>query len=80
MRHLLAFATVLALCGPALACINYTESSNHEREFKSQYQQSEYVPPDPASTASARPYVLGGSGVLLAAIGALLLLRQRSQG
>ena len=62
MRHLLACATALALSAPAVACINYSESNNHEREFRSQYRDSEYVPPQQpttnrraAATASERP-------------------------
>ena len=79
MRHLLAFTTVLALTGPAVACINDTELISHEREFRSQYQDSPYVPPQPDAVGSARPYVLGGAGVLMALAGATLLYRLRPQ-
>ena len=77
MRHLLSFAALLALSGPALACINYTESVNHEREFRSQYQESQYAPPEPEPIASARPYLVGGTGLAMAGLGALLLARLR---
>ena len=79
MRHLLALTTVLALSAPAVACINYSESNNHEREFRSQYQDSPYVPPQPATASASRDYVLGGSGVLMALVGAAVLYRQRAQ-
>jgi hypothetical protein len=79
MRHVLGFAALLALSGPALACINYTESANHEREFRSQYRDSEYRPPQPNEVGSRAPYVIGGAGVLMAVAGAALLLRQRPQ-
>ena len=79
MRHLLAFTTVLALSAPAVACINYTESANHEREFRSQYQDTQYIPPEPVTVSSSRDYVLGGSGMLMALVGAAVLYRQRGQ-
>ena len=79
MRHLLAFTTVLALSAPAVACINDTELISHEREFRSQYQDSPYVPPEPEVIGSSRTYLLGGSGVLMALVGAGLLLRLRPQ-
>ena len=79
MRHLVALTTVLALSAPAVACINYTESTNHEREFRSQYRDSQYVPPPPVTASASRDYVLGGSGMLLALVGAAVLYRQRGQ-
>ena len=79
MRHLVCLAAVLALSAPALACINFSESANHEREFRSQYQESQYTPPEPAAVSSSRPYVMGGAGVLMAVAGAAVLLRLRSQ-
>ena len=79
MRHLLGLAAILALAGPALACINDTELISHEREFRSQYQDSQYRPPEPEQASSSRPYVLGGSGVLMALAGAVVLQRARSQ-
>jgi hypothetical protein len=79
MRHLLTFAAVLALSGPALACVNYTESVKHEREFRSQYQDTQYTPPQPDQASSRELYVMGGAGVLMAVAGAAVLLRQRPQ-
>lgn len=79
MRHLLPFAALLALSGPALACINYTESVNHEREFRSQYQDSQYTPPQPDQASSRSSYVIAGAGGLMALAGALVLLRNRPQ-
>lgn len=79
MRHLFTFAAVLALSSPALACINDTELINHEREFRSQYQESDYQPPQPEAVSSSRPFVLGGTGVLMALAGAAVFLRIRSQ-
>ena len=78
MRHLLAFATVLALSGPALACINDTELISHEREFRSQYQDSHYSPPQSDAVGSSSLYVLGGVGALMALAGATLLYRMRA--
>jgi len=77
VRHLFTLVAVLALSGPALACINYSETSNHEREFRSQYQESQYAPPEPEPIASARPYLIGGTGVAMAGLGALVLVRLR---
>jgi hypothetical protein len=77
MRLLLPLVAVLVLSGPALACINYSESADHEREFRSQYQDSQYTPPEPVTVSSAKPYVLGGTGVLLALASAALYLRVR---
>ena len=79
MRHLLALTTVLALSAPAVACINDTELKTHEREFRSQYQDTQYVPPQPVIASASRDYVLGGSGMLLALVGAAVLYRQRGQ-
>jgi hypothetical protein len=79
MRHLLSIAATLALAGPALACINDTELRSHEREFRSQYQESQYTPPQPETQASTRPYLVGGAGVLLALAGATMFYRLRTQ-
>jgi hypothetical protein len=78
MRHLLILAAVLVLSAPAVACLNYTESTNHEREFRSQYRDTQYAPP-PATASASRDYVLGGSGMLMALAGAAVLYRQRGQ-
>jgi hypothetical protein len=79
MRSLLTVAAILALATPVLACINDTELINHEREFRSQYQESQYEPPQPEAVSSNRPYLLGGAGVLMALAGAGVFLRLRSQ-
>jgi len=79
MRHLLSVAAALALSGPALACINDTELKSHEREFRSQYQDSQYQPPDPDQVSSTRPYYMGGAGVLMALTGTVVFQRVRSQ-
>ena len=79
MRHLLPFAALLALSGPALACLNYTESVNHEREFRSQYQDTQYTPPQPDQASSRPSYLIAGAGGLMALVGAFVLLRQRPQ-
>ena len=78
MRTILSFALVVALASPAVACINDTELINHEREFKSQYQESQYQPPEPEQTSTTRPYVLGGTGVLMALASVALVVRLRS--
>ena len=79
MRHLISLAAVLALSGPALACINDTELISHEREFRSQYRESQYQPPDPVQTSSNRPYYLGGAGGLMGLVGLGMVLRLRPQ-
>ena len=79
MRHLIAIAAILALSSPVLACINDTELISHEREFRSQYQESQYAPPTAETVGSSRPYVVGGAGILMAVVGAGLMLRLRSQ-
>jgi hypothetical protein len=79
MRFLLTVAAIAALSTPALACINDTELNTHEREFKSQYQESWYEPPQPEVFSSARPYVLAGTGALLTAVAAGLFLRRLSR-
>jgi hypothetical protein len=78
MRKLLSIAALLALSSPVLACLNDTELISHEREFKSQYQESQYQPPAPTPVSSARPYVLGSTGILMALAGVGLLVRLRS--
>lgn len=78
MRYLISAALVFALSTPLLACINYPESANHEREFKSQYQESQYQPPQPETMSSTTSFVLVGTGVTLAVAGAGLYLRLRS--
>jgi hypothetical protein len=79
MRHLSILAAVLTVSAPAVACLNYTESTNHEREFRSQYRDTQYAPPQPATASASRDYVLGGSGMLMALAGAAVLYRQRGQ-
>jgi hypothetical protein len=77
MRHLFTLVATLTVAGPALACVNYGETVNHEREFRSQYQESQYAPPEPEPIASARPYLVGGTGLAMAGLGALVLARLR---
>lgn len=77
MRLLLPLIVVLAFSAPALACLNYSESANHEREFRSQYQDSQYTPPQPEAVSDSRSYWLGGTGVLLTLASAALYLRVR---
>jgi hypothetical protein len=79
MRSLFSIALLVAMASPVLACVNYTESANHEREFKSQYQESNYQPPEPEQVSSSRSYVLGGAGMVMAVAGLGLFLRLRSQ-
>jgi hypothetical protein len=78
MRTLISTILVLALSTPAFACINDSELISHEREFRSQYQESQYQPPQPEQLSSARPYLLGSSGLLMTLVGAGLVLRVRS--
>jgi hypothetical protein len=80
MRHFLTITAVLALSGPAVACINDTELINHEREFRSQYRESQYRPPEPQQVSSARPYLMGGSGLLLGLVGVGAMFGLRSRG
>ena len=57
MRFLLSAVAVVGLSGPLFACINDTEFRSHEREFKSQYQESSYTPPEPEQVTSSKPFV-----------------------
>ncbi|HKA07137.1 MAG TPA: hypothetical protein VKD71_07750 [Gemmataceae bacterium] len=79
MRILISAALVLALATPALACINDSELISHEREFRSQYQESNYQPPQPEQVSSARPYILGSTGMLMTLVGAGLFVRLRGK-
>jgi hypothetical protein len=78
VRILISTVLVMALAAPALACINDSELISHEREFRSQYQESQYQPPQPEQLSSSRPYLLSGSGLLMTLVGAGLVLRVRS--
>jgi len=78
VRTLISTVLVMALAAPAFACINDSELISHEREFRSQYQESQYQPPQPEQLSSARPYLLSGSGLLMTLVGAGLVLRVRS--
>ncbi|MSR52313.1 MAG: hypothetical protein EXS09_03360 [Gemmataceae bacterium] len=78
MRILLSLAILAMLSAPALACINDSELISHEREFKSQYQESNYTPPEPEQISSSKPYLLGGAGAMMGMAGAFVLLRLRS--
>jgi hypothetical protein len=79
VRHFFSLAAALALSGPALACINDTELISHEREFRSQYRDSQYQPPDAVQTSSNRPYYVGGAGALMGLAGLGMVLRLRPQ-
>lgn len=76
MRRLLAAAVLAAAATPAVACINDSELSGHEREFRSSYQQTDYQPPSPPSNTGS--YVLGGIGVLVGVAGAGLVYKIRA--
>jgi hypothetical protein len=75
VRRLLILAVLAVFTAPAAACINDSELPGHEREFRSSYQQSTYQPPEPETYT--RSYVLGGTGILLAVVGAGLAIRHR---
>jgi hypothetical protein len=77
VRRLITLAALVAVAAPAVACINDSELPGHEREFRSSYQQSDYRPPAPP-TESKQPYVLGGAGLVLAALGVGLTYRSRA--
>jgi hypothetical protein len=76
VRRLLTMTALVAFAGPAAACINDSELPGHEREFRSSYQQSDYRPPEPPT--HTRAYIVGGTGVLLALVGAGLAIRHRT--
>ena len=79
MRAFLSIALALALVGPLFACINDTELINHEREFKSQYQESpgtdSLSPGAPASNLLIPFAATGAGGVLLLGAACLVLRR-----
>lgn len=83
MSRFAALLVALLLAGNSFACINDRELPNHEREFRSQYQEVEYQPPvEPEQVADSRlPMFLvgvaGASGFLMALVGGLLVLRSR---
>jgi hypothetical protein len=79
MRFLLSAVAMVGLSGPLFACINDTELRSHEREFKSQYQESSYTPPEPEQATSSKPFVLSGLGVAMGLAGVGLFLRLRSR-
>lgn len=79
MRMFLPLILAGCLTAPALACINDSELITHEREFKSQYQESQYQPPEPKASRSTPPLYLGVAGVTMGLAGAVLLLRTRSK-
>jgi hypothetical protein len=79
VRTLISTALVLALSAPAVACINDSELISHEREFRSQYQESNYQPPQPEQVSSARPYLVGGAGMFMTLVGAGLFVRLRGK-
>ena len=79
MRAFLSIALALALSGPSFACINDSELISHEREFKSQYQGTEYQPPQPSEVSTSQPYLMGTAGVLMLMAGTALFMRVRGQ-
>jgi hypothetical protein len=76
MRHFLGCIALLGFVSPAFACLNDRELLGHEREFRSQYQETTSQPPPPATSAEpksiTRNQVLFGGGAALL-IGALAL-------
>jgi hypothetical protein len=58
-----------AFAAPVLACINDAELPNHEREFRSQYNEVVSQPPAPPPAASPGP-----SNQALIGVGTVLLI------
>ena len=90
MRFIVALITVASLASPALACVNDRETSQHEREFRSNYRDSSPQPgpstaPDDYAAPGRSPIlartsdrVMLGSGVVLLAGAGLIAARKRS--
>lgn len=78
MRRLFV-CLALALCaGPAAACVNNSESTSHEREFRSSYKGGVAPSPSPTSAPMRTPLMFLGGGVLLTgALTATLATRRR---
>ena len=55
MGRLLVCLSLVALTGPAAACINDIELPAHEREFRSQYRGPASLASDPPSDRSGSP-------------------------
>jgi hypothetical protein len=76
MRHFLGCIALLGFVSPAFACLNDRELLGHEREFRSQYQESTSQPPPPSTSTEpngiTKNQVLFGSGAALL-LGALAL-------
>lgn len=80
MRRLFLTLASIAIATPAFACINDVEVKNHEREFRSQYRESGYTPPDMENNQASNktPMYIGGVGAALAAAGSLMVFKRRS--
>jgi len=69
MRQLLASLLAIAFTTPVIACINDVELPNHEREFRSQYNNVVSQPPAPppaeASPSPSNQALMGVGGALL---------------
>ena len=79
-RSVAAVLTMVLLGSPAIACINDYELSEHEREFRSNYNQPVPPPPSPAPASEPGPPVLVASGVLMLVAAAFVGLRGRARG
>lgn len=79
MRTLLTAAVVVAIAGPATACINDVEVESHEREFRSQYRDvAPATSAEPAPATSRTPFAYGGGALLL--VGAVVVSARKPAG
>ncbi len=80
MRHFLGVFALLGIASPAFACLNDAELLIHEREFRSQYQETPGQPP-PASIGpnhvTSNPVLFGGGAALLFGAFALTFYNRR---
>ena len=72
MRRLLVCLALALFAAPAAACINDSDLSSHEREFKSQYRGKSYSPISPTESP-AQNIMIGGGGMLLGGAAALVV-------
>lgn len=82
MKQLFTFLALFGLAVPAAACINDVELPSHEREFRSQYRDTEKPTSAPAIksvTSPSSPLLFGAGSVLLVGASALALSGRRSR-
>lgn len=78
MRGALLAGLLSLVTVPAMACINDHELPDHEREFRSSYEVTNYEPPVERNSNFAN-YAIGGSGILLTVMAAMMTVSYRNR-